>query len=102
MKSKILFLLTIASLLLFGLTANTQENKDAKQKKAVVTFVVNMSCDNCKNRIEKNISWEKGVKDLRVDLESKTVKIVYDTRKTTEEDLRKAIEKLGYTCEKLE
>jgi copper chaperone CopZ len=84
------------------LTLSAQETKDkAKKKKGEeVTFTVNMYCENCKTKIEKNISWEKGVKDLTVDLEKKTVKIVYDAKKTTEENLKKAIEKLGFTAEK--
>ncbi|OAV68343.1 Copper-exporting P-type ATPase A [Bacteroidales bacterium Barb6XT] len=98
MKTRKLFLFVI-SLLLFGLTTNAQEKKNEKQKKDVVTFTVNMTCDNCKKRIEKNVSWEKGVKDLRVDLEKKTVTITYNPQKTTKEKLKTTIEKLEYTCE---
>jgi copper chaperone CopZ len=42
------------------------------------------------------------VKDLTVNLEKKTVHIVYNPQKTTEENLKKAIEKLGYTAENTE
>jgi copper chaperone CopZ len=59
-----------------------------------------MQCHNCKAKIEKNIPWEKGVKDLQVDLEEKTVTIIYNPQKTTEEKLQKAIEKLGFICKK--
>jgi copper chaperone CopZ len=84
------------------LTSNAQESGDKAKKKnsEKVTFAVNMHCENCKARIEKNISWEKGVKDLTVDLEKNTVTIVYNPQKTTEEKLKKAVEKLGYTCER--
>ncbi|MDR0748873.1 MAG: heavy-metal-associated domain-containing protein [Tannerellaceae bacterium] len=99
MKRKIRFVLILA--FASGLTLNAQEAKEKvkKKKSEEVTFSVNMFCENCKAKIEKNISWEKGVKDLTVDLEKKAVKIVYDSKKTTEEELKKAIEKLGYTCE---
>jgi copper chaperone CopZ len=43
---------------------------------------------------------EKGVKDIKVDLEKKEVTLVYNPTKTTEEKLKKAIEELGYTCKK--
>ncbi|MDR0560465.1 MAG: heavy-metal-associated domain-containing protein [Prevotellaceae bacterium] len=72
--------------------------KNSKNKK-VVTFNVNMHCHACQQKVEKNIPWEKGVKDLKVDLTAKTVKITYDPKKTTEENLKKAIEKLDFTCE---
>jgi len=86
----------------FG-TILAQDNKKAKPKKTEeVTFIVSMSCDGCKQKVEKNISWEKGVKDMEVNLEKKTVKINYDPKKTTEKKLKKAIENLKFTCEKLQ
>jgi copper chaperone CopZ len=84
------------------LVSGAQEKKEKakKEKNEKVTFTVDMYCENCKAKIEKNISWEKGVKDLTVNLEKKTVTIVYNPQKTTEKKLKKAIEKLGYTCER--
>jgi copper chaperone CopZ len=96
-------LVTVALAILVSLAAlDAQEKKEQpkKKKNEEVTFAVNMFCENCKAKIEKNISWERGVKNLTVDLEKKNVKIVYDPKKTTEEMLEKAVEKLGYTCEK--
>ena len=87
-------------------TAQDAVNKDktsAKNKKTEsVCFNVSMSCDGCKARIEKIIPFEKGVKDLTVNLENKTVKIVYDPKKTDETKLKTAIEKLDYSVEKIE
>ena len=94
MQAKKLFISALA--LLAGLTLSAQEKKKSEE----VTFVVNMFCENCKAKIERNISWENGVKDLTADLEKKTVKIVYNPQKTTEEKLKKEIKKLGFTCEK--
>jgi copper chaperone CopZ len=85
--------------LITGSALSAREKQEEKKKSEKVTFAVNMHCENCKARIEKNISWEKGVKDLTVNLEKKTVALIYDPRKTTEEKLKKAIEKLGFTCE---
>jgi copper chaperone CopZ len=91
----------ILVLLLFMGTTSAQDNKPSKQKKSEeTTFLVNMHCQNCQTRIEKNIAWEKGVKNLKVNLEDKTVTIIYNPQKTTEEKLQKAIEKLDFTCEK--
>lgn len=92
-------LLILAGMLL-ACTVNAQEKKETeKKKKAEITFSVGMHCENCKTRIEKNITWEKGVKDLEIKLTEKTVRVVFDPRKTTKEKLKTAIEKLGYTCE---
>ena len=70
------------------------------QKKAVktVTLNVGMHCQNCVKKVKENISFEKGVKALEVNLEKKTVTITYDPAKTNEATLKKAVEKLGYTC----
>ena len=69
-----------------------------KETKKVVFHVDGLHCQNCVKKVKENISFEKGVKALEVDLEKKTVTITYDPAKTNEATLRKAIEKLGYTC----
>ena len=67
-----------------------------------VKFSVSMHCAKCVEKITENISFEKGVKDLEVSLEDKTVKIVYDASKTDEAKLAESIRKLGYEVEKLQ
>ena len=69
-----------------------------KKETKKVFFNVGLHCQNCVKKVKENISFEKGVKALEVDLEKKTVTITYDPAKTNEATLRKAIEKLGYTC----
>ncbi|MBO7510222.1 MAG: heavy-metal-associated domain-containing protein [Bacteroidales bacterium] len=61
-----------------------------------VTFVTNLHCQKCAQKIEENVSFEKGVKDLKVNVPEKTVYIRYDSTKTDIPTLTKAIEKLGY------
>ena len=78
------------------------QNKNKKKKTEEVVFLTNLHCENCKKKIEKNISWEKGVKNLRIDLDDKKVTILYDPSKTTQEKLQAAIEKLGYNSEIIE
>ncbi len=98
---KSIHLVSTVLFLLWGITLNAQVAKEpGKPKKSeTAIFEVSMSCGNCKAKIEKNIAWEKGVKDLKVNLEQKTVTVTYDPKKNTEDGLKKAIEKLGYTCE---
>jgi len=78
--------------LLFGAWATA----DAKPVKKTVTFSVNMHCENCKQKIERNLAYEKGVLDLKISLEEKTVAVTYDTAKTDEKKLTDALKKLGY------
>lgn len=74
------------------------DKKPAKKKGEIkeVTFNVHLHCENCVKKVQENIAFEKGVKDLHVCLEDQTVSLKYDAAKTNEETLKAAIEKLGY------
>jgi len=79
--------------------------QDAKKKsnKETVTFVVDgMDCANCVKKIEKNISFEKGVTDLVCDLPTKTAKVTYRSDKTDENKLTAAFKKIGMEATSLE
>ena len=69
--------------------------KKAKAVLREVTFNVHLHCNSCVKKIQENIAFEKGVKDLKVCLEDQIVSIKYDASKTNEEVLKNAIVKLG-------
>ena len=77
---------------------SAQTVKKAKQKSEIkgVTFNVHLHCAGCVKKVQENIAFEKGVKDLKVSLEEGTVYIKYDSSKTSEETLAAAMKKLGY------
>ena len=84
-----------------GNTAATTETSASMQKKTKaeikeVVFNVGLHCENCVKKVTENISFEKGVKDLKVSLEDQTVTVKFDAAKTSEETLKAAIQKLGY------
>ena len=66
-----------------------------KKGEKTVVFHAVLHCENCKARVEKNIPFEKGVKDLKVDLKAQTVTITFREDKNSVEQLRKALEKLN-------
>jgi copper chaperone CopZ len=92
MKTKNLIL---SFIMLFGITsvATAQDKKD--NSKETVVFEVNIDCNNCKNKIEKNIPFEKGVKAMDIDMENKTVTITYDPKKTDIASLQEGFKKIG-------
>ena len=104
------FILTIAALMTVSAATSVAstvssteatvltDKKPAKKKGELkeVTFNVHLHCENCMKKVQENISFEKGVKDLHVCLDDQTVSIKYDAAKTTEDALKTAIEKLGY------
>jgi copper chaperone CopZ len=92
-------LAAVAFLFATGIVSAQDKKENAKEEQVV--FSVNMHCENCEQRIKKNIPYEKGVKDLTTDLKKQLVTIKYKTDKTDREQLKKSIEKLGYTCEEV-
>ncbi|MCM1034859.1 MAG: heavy-metal-associated domain-containing protein [Paludibacter sp.] len=66
-----------------------------KQEKCRVVFSVEIHCDACVAKIEKNIAFEKGVRDLLIDKEKETVTVVYNPDKTDVETLKRAFAKIG-------
>lgn len=96
MNLKVFIIALVVMFFAGALALMAQDNKKPKNDKETVTFDVSMTCENCQKRIEKNIAFEKGVTDMKVDLEKKTVKVEYKKSQTTVDKLKKAIEKLGY------
>ncbi len=65
-------------------------------KTITLTTTPQMHCNNCEEKIKKNIRFEKGVKTIETNVAEQTVKITYDADKTTPEKLQKGFKKIGY------
>ena len=89
-------LLLLALLFSFSLTSVAQ-----KEKKSVI-FSVNMDCETCQKKIERNIAFEKGVQDLKTNLKEKTVTVTYDSSKTDVKKLTAAFKKIGFEAKEIE
>ena len=65
------------------------------------TIVVKTSaqCEQCKKRIENNMAFEKGVKKVTLDVDTKNLTLVYDKKKTSPEKLKAAVTKIGYDAD---
>ena len=87
---------TIASALVIMTSADCLAAKPKDQKKQQVKYVTTLHCEKCAAKISENVSFEKGVKDLKTNVEDKTVTIVFDPAKTDTLKLADAIRKLGY------
>ncbi|MBR5206349.1 MAG: cation transporter [Alistipes sp.] len=73
--------------------ANAQEPKN--EKKTVTTeFVTDIDCAGCAKKVNNTIPYEKGVKEVKVDVDTKTVTVTYDPAKTNDEALVKALAKI--------
>ena len=99
MKTKISLILVI--FVTIGIT-NISWGQEAEVKEKEIKIKTSAICGMCEERIETNIAFEKGVKSVELDDETKIVTIVYKTSKTDPDKLRKAISKLGYDADDVE
>lgn len=67
-----------------------------KGNRRTVVFRSTVECRGCQEKVMGNIPFEKGVKDVAVDLPEKTITIVFDDAKTDTLTLATSIRKLGY------
>ena len=61
------------------------------------TFIVEgMSCNHCKNAVEKAVGSLPGVKAAAVNLAAKTLAVEYDEAKASDAVIKKAVDDAGY------
>ena len=65
-------------------------------KEVVFTTEPDIHCESCVNKIKNNLRFEKGVKAINPDLNTKLVTIKYDSEKTNPDNLIKAFAKIKY------
>ena len=70
-------------------------------KTVVLTTNPQMHCNNCEKKTKENIRFEKGIKSIKTDLDTKTVTIEYDADKTTIADIIKGFEKIKYEAKEV-
>ena len=94
---KIILVLFVA---LFSVAvADAQQPKKGEKKTVTTTFVTDIDCEGCAKKVTNTIPYEKGVKDVQVDVPSKTVTVTYDPAKTNDDALVKAFAKIKIKAE---
>jgi len=77
---------------MLGIPGTVEQRQDDNSKMAAtVEFSVNMTCNNCEQKI-KNVLMEKGINDVKINLENQSVQVI--SNKSTEE-LKSVIESTG-------
>ena len=72
------------------------QEKKAKSEKQIVTtvFCTDIDCEGCAKKVYNSIPFEKGVKDVKVDVKAKTVTVQYDASKNSDTALVDAFTKI--------
>ena len=95
MKNRFVLIIIFIELLTI-ISYSYGQNEDKMKKLEVKT---SLQCEMCKERIMNELSFEKGIKDIEVNIEEKTVTVTYNTEKITPEKIRMAISKIGYDAD---
>jgi periplasmic mercuric ion binding protein len=92
MTSRLIFLIGV-------IFFTTLKGFSAGDKNVEIKIKTSAVCGMCKDRIEQGLAFEKGIKDVNLDVETKIVTIKYIPSKTTPDEIRKKISKLGYDAD---
>lgn len=65
--------------------------------KEMVLPVEGMTCTGCENNVQFALSSLPGVRRVKADHKAKTVEVEFDPSATNEDEVRRAIEEIGYT-----
>jgi len=84
-------------------------NQSYAQKSKYDTLVVHTKiycdhckeCETCKPHMERDLSFAKGVKSSSVNVESQTVSVIYNSKKTNPGAIRKALASAGYDADEV-
>lgn len=88
----------IISLMIF-FTASLSMQAQNTKKTVEIKIKTSAQCGQCKDRIEKALAYEKGIKSSNLDLKTKIVTVVYFANKTTPEKIRTVLSKTGYDAD---
>lgn len=84
-----------ALFVLFSTTLKSQDNPKIAEIKIKTSAV----CDMCKETLESNLVYEKGIKKSDLDVKTAVITVTYNPQKTTPEKIRVAISKIGYDAD---
>lgn len=90
----------VACVLSLGAWAqNSKDTSTTKNSIETIRIKTSAVCEMCKETIEKAMSYEKGVKDFSLDVDSKILTVTYYTKRTSADRIRIAVTKAGYDAD---
>jgi periplasmic mercuric ion binding protein len=89
-----LIITTLIFTIFLSYRCNGQSKKDT-----IINIKTSAVCGMCKTRIEQGLAFEAGIKDVTLDLDTKTATVRYNPRKTSAEKIRKKISMLGHDAD---
>lgn len=89
---------SFVAVIMFVTPMFTQAQSEAKVSKKTqeVKIATNLECAACKAKIEGDLAYASGVKNVEADVATKVVTVKYNPKKTSTDELVQRIQKLGY------
>ncbi|MBR1962358.1 MAG: cation transporter [Alistipes sp.] len=95
-------MMILAMLAVVAGVATAAPKQKAEKKIATVVFTTDLDCHHCAQKVLNTIPYEKGIKDVQVDVPTKTVTVKFDAAKNSVESLTKAFESIKVKVVKAE
>ncbi len=91
----------LITLIIISFFAICAQNVTAQKTNSTETIVIKTStqCEQCKQRVEKAMAYEKGVTSSNLNIEKAEFTVTYKPTKTSPEKLRLVISELGYDAD---
>ncbi|MFI3303374.1 MAG: heavy-metal-associated domain-containing protein [Rikenellaceae bacterium] len=86
----------VVAMILCAVTSVEAQSKSKTKEDTVVsvTFKTDIDCPSCEAKIMKVLPYQKGVKDVVVNIKSQTVSVKYDKTKSSESAIKASLMKL--------
>ena len=95
-------MMILAALAVVAGVATAAPKEKAEKKIVTVVFTTDLDCHHCAQKVLNTIPYEKGIKDVVVNVQKKTVLVKFDAAKNNIESLTKAFESIKVKVEKVE
>lgn len=90
-------MLCLVAVMGFGIADAMAQKKQVALQTTV--FQTDVDCETCAKKVDNSIPYQKGVKEVKVDVSTQTVTVTYDKAKTNDEALLKAFKKVKVNAE---
>lgn len=80
-----------------------QQSKSKPQPKSkyeTITLLTNIDCPKCEAKIMKVLPYQKGIKEVKVDIKKHTVMVKFDPAKSSERAITESLRKLDVEVKK--
>ena len=94
---KKIIMICLMAVIGFGVSNAMAQKKQVELKTTV--FQTDVDCENCAKKVDNSIPYQKGVKEVKVDVPSRKVTVTYDATKSSDEALIKAFKKIKINAE---